>query len=163
MWWLSTTPCCISTHQPSGWSLIPVCAEGVSLGIPVCTEGVSLGSNIVSGPLDDVAEPDTDVPPDGLTDMESIMGLIIWPKELKKKKLSTYLNKNIVVVIIHVHLHTAVTCGFCRKHFVNLYHFLRPNKTTYMVNFKGGINRTDYNLVIWHEFFSMSFFFIWTG
>ena len=38
-------------------------------------KGVSLGSNIVSGPLDD--EPDIDVPPDGLTDMESIMGLII--------------------------------------------------------------------------------------
>ena len=54
------------THQPSGCSLLPLCPGGTSLG-----------SNIVSGALDDDAECDTDVPPDGLTDTESIMGLII--------------------------------------------------------------------------------------
>ena len=62
------------THQPSGCSLSTVLAPA---------DAASLGSNIASGAFDGDAECDTDVPPDGRTDMESIMGLIIWPNELK--------------------------------------------------------------------------------
>ena len=45
-----------------------------------------LGSNIDFGALDvDVdGAGDIDVPPEGLTDTESVMGLIIWPNELEK-------------------------------------------------------------------------------
>ena len=45
----------------------------------------SLGSKITSGPsdcLEDAAKSDNDVPPAGLTDMESTRGFIIRPKEL---------------------------------------------------------------------------------
>ena len=118
----ATTLCCIGTHQPSGWSLSPVCPERVSLG-----------SNIFSGPLDDVAEPDTDVPPDGFTDVELIMGLIIWPKKLKKKKSWNFKYACQVIVVVDIYnqikLLQIQNLSFQRwllqDQFVNLWAFLK--------------------------------------